>query len=95
MSAKSRSFSGRKNKSKKRVTSKVASNFFANKFLIPLSGLLLLIFGFLGGSIYTNYSIKGNEFPEKALIKRVIDGDTIELDSKKAFRLNGMRRNTS
>lgn len=77
-------------KSNKRLTSKVASNFFANKFFISLSGLLLLIFGFLGGSVYTNYSIKGNEYPEKALIKRVIDGDTIELDSDQPFRLNGI-----
>ena len=60
------------------------------KFLIPLGGLLLLIIGFLGGSVYTNYSIKGNEYPANAVVKRVLDGDTIELDTGKTFRLNGI-----
>lgn len=69
---------------------KVLIRFFTNKFLIPLSGLLLLIFGFLGGSVYTNYSIRKNEYPNKAKVKRVIDGDTIKLDSGQSFRLNGI-----
>ena len=60
------------------------------KFLIPLDGLLLLIIGFLGGSVYTNYSIKGNEYPANTVVKRVLDGDTIELDTGKTFRLNGI-----
>ena len=60
------------------------------KFLIPLGGLLLLIIGFLSGSVYTNYLIKGNEYPANAVVKRVLDGDTIELDTGKTFRLNGI-----
>ena len=60
------------------------------KFLIPLGGLLLLIIGFLGGSVYTNYLTKGNEYAANTVVKRVLDGDTIELDTGKTFRLNGI-----
>ena len=85
MSVKNRSSSGRKNKSKNKVASNVA-----NKFLIPLGGLLILIFGFLGGVSYTKYYSSENEYPNKTVVKRVIDGDTIELDSGQPFRLNGI-----
>ena len=89
MSAKGRSFSGRKKKSKNKATSKVTSNFFKNKLAVLIS-LLTLLVGFLGGTTYLRSSLKENEYPNKAVVKRVIDGDTIELDSKKAFRLNGI-----
>ena len=77
-------------KSKKRVVNNVASNFFANKFLITLGGLLILILGFLGGAGYTKYSSSENTYPTKATVKRIIDGDTVELDNKKSFRLYGI-----
>lgn len=60
--------------------------FLQNKVLIPFFiGLSTLIIGFLGGIGYTRYS--SSQYPSKAMVTRVIDGDTIELDSGKTFRL--------
>jgi micrococcal nuclease len=77
---------------KKKVTNKVASNFFQNKKnkLAVLFSLLTLLIGFLGGTTYLKYSQKENEYPQKAKVIRVLDGDTIELDNGKPFRLNGV-----
>jgi len=69
------------------------SKFFQSKILIPfLVSLLTLIIGFLGGISYSKYfpSQKNTHYPRGCKVKRVIDGDTLELETGQTLRLYGI-----
>jgi len=54
--------------------------------------LITLIIGFAGGIGFSNYfpSQREQTYPDQATVSRVIDGDTLELESGKNVRLYGI-----
>ena len=65
------------------------------KILAPLLAVLLALLGFLGGSQYQKSVIPTTapvalEYPSEAVVQRIIDGDTLELDTGQAVRLYGI-----
>jgi micrococcal nuclease len=60
----------------------------------PLAAILLTLLGFLGGSQYqkslTPTTPATPSYPSSATVQRIIDGDTIGLDTNQSVRLYGI-----
>jgi len=63
------------------------------KLLAPLIATLIALLSFLTGIQFERYNLISNQdikYPETAIVARVIDGDTVELDTGQIVRYNGI-----
>ena len=64
------------------------------KILAPLLAVILALLGFLGGAQYQKSVIPSTSseisYPTTAIVSRVVDGDTFELDTSQSVRLYGI-----
>ena len=64
------------------------------RVLAPLLAILLALLGFLSGSQYQKTLVPAipatPAYPSSAIVQRIIDGDTLELDTGQSVRLYGI-----